>query len=57
MFHPNIKKDTGEICMNVFATSWSPTQKVSDIIQKLASLLYIPQTSSPLESDIYQEYM
>ncbi len=57
MFHPNIKKDTGEICMNVFATSWSPTQKVSDIIQKLASLLSIPQTSSPLESDIYKEYM
>ncbi len=57
MYHPNIKKDTGEICMDVFATSWSPTQKVSDIIQKLASLLSSPQTSSPLESEICKEYM
>ena len=57
MYHPNIKKDTGEICMDVFATSWSPTQKVSDILQKLVSLLKSPSTSSPLESDICQEYL
>ena len=29
MYHPNVKKDTGEICMDVFANSWAPTQKVS----------------------------
>ena len=57
MYHPNIKKDTGEICMDVFASSWSPTQKVSDIIQKLSSLLASPQTSSPLESEICKEFI
>ncbi|MCQ2820167.1 MAG: ubiquitin-conjugating enzyme E2 [archaeon] len=57
MYHPNIKKDTGEICMDVFATSWSPTQKVSDILQKLVTLLRSPSTSSPLEADICQEYV
>ena len=57
MYHPNIKKDTGEICIDVFASSWSPTQKVADIIEKLASLLTSPSTSSPLESEICKEFM
>ena len=57
MYHPNIKKDTGEICMDVFANSWAPTQKVSDIIEKLASLLVSPSTESPLEGEIAQEFI
>lgn len=57
MYHPNIKKDTGEICMDVFASSWSPTQKVQDILQKLVSLLRNPSTSAPLESEICQEFV
>lgn len=57
MYHPNIKKDTGEICMDVFANSWSPTQKVSDILEKLATLLVTPSLDSPLEAEIAQEYM
>lgn len=57
MYHPNIKKDTGEICMDVFANQWMPTQKVSDIIEKLASLLASPTTDSPLEAEIAQEYI
>lgn len=56
MYHPNIKKTTGEICMDVFASSWTPTQKVADIIQKLISLLKSPSISSPLEAEIAQEY-
>ena len=57
MYHPNIKKDTGEICMDVFASSWSPTQKVKDILEKLVSLIKSPTTDSPLESEICQEYL
>ena len=57
MYHPNVKKDTGEICLDVFANSWSPTQKVSDIIEKLASLLVSPSTESPLEAEIAQEFV
>ena len=57
MYHPNVKKDTGEICMDVFANSWAPTQKVSDIIQKLASLLVSPSTDSPLEAEIAELYI
>ena len=57
MYHPNIKKDTGEICMDVFANGWTPTQKVCDIIEKLYSLLTSPSTESPLEGEIAQEFV
>jgi ubiquitin-conjugating enzyme E2 D/E len=57
VYHPNIKLDTGEICQDIFATSWAPTQKVQDILEKLITMLRDPATSSPLESDICNEYL
>ena len=39
IYHPNIRRDTGEICQDVFYSSWAPTQKVSDILEKIVSLL------------------
>ena len=56
IYHPNIKTDTGEICRDVFASSWAPTQKVSDILEKIVSMLRQPQTQTPLEADICNEY-
>lgn len=56
VYHPNIKQDTGEICMDVFASSWSPSQKVSEILAKIGSLLKSPSVSSPLEAEIANEY-
>ena len=56
IYHPNFKKDTGEIG-DLFSKRWSPTQKVRDIIEKLASLLVSPSTESPLEPEIAQEFL
>lgn len=56
-YHPNIKLDTGEICQDVFASSWAPTQKVQDILEKIVSMLREPATSTPLESEICNEYL
>ncbi len=56
VYHPNIKRDTGEICQDVFSSQWAPTQKVSDILQKLVSMMKEPQTSTPLEPDICTEF-
>jgi ubiquitin-conjugating enzyme E2 D/E len=56
VYHPNIKTDTGEICQDVFASSWAPTQKVSDILEKIVSMLRQPSTSTPLEPEICNEY-
>ena len=55
-YHPNIKRDTGDICQDVFASTWAPTQKVADILTKLVSMLREPQTSTPLEPEICNEY-
>lgn len=52
MYHPNIKQDTGEICLDVFSSSWTPTQKVSEILEKIASILKSPSSTSPLEPEI-----
>lgn len=56
VYHPNIKLDTGEICLDVFTSSWAPTQKVSEILEKIGSVLKTPSTSSPLEADIANEF-
>ena len=56
-YHPNIKLDSGEICQDVFASSWAPTQKVQDILEKLVSMLREPATATPLEPEICNEYV
>ena len=56
MYHPNIKKDTGEICLDVFANGWLPTQKCSEILEKIISIIKLPSSSSPLEPDIANEF-
>jgi ubiquitin-protein ligase len=56
-YHPNIKLETGDICQDIFASGWAPTQKVSDIIEKLVSMLKDPATNNPLENEICSEYI
>ena len=56
MYHPNIKKDTGEICNEVFANSWAPTEKIKDIITKIVSLILNPLIEFPLEPEIAYEF-
>ena len=57
IYHPNIKLETGDICQDVFASGWAPTQKVNDILEKLVSMLKDPSTSNPLETEICNEYL
>lgn len=57
IYHPNIKMDTGEICQDIYASSWAPTQKVADILMLLSSMMSQPQTTSPLEPDICKEFL
>lgn len=57
IYHPNIKLDTGDICQDVFASSWAPTQKVQDILEKIVSMLREPSTTTPLESEICNEFL
>mmetsp|Transcript_40972 Transcript_40972/g.85962 ORF Transcript_40972/g.85962 Transcript_40972/m.85962 type:complete len:235 (-) Transcript_40972:229-933(-) len=54
-YHPNIKKDTGEICDNVLTgDGWGPTLNVRKICARLRKFLCEPDPEHPLESDIAQ---
>ena len=57
IYHPNIKLDTGEICQDVYVSTWAPTQKTDDILKKIISMLQEPQTSTPLEQEICNEFI
>lgn len=57
IYHPNIKLDTGEICQDIFASSWQPTQKVAEILEKIGSMLKTPSNVSPLEPEIAKEFV
>mmetsp|Transcript_22759 Transcript_22759/g.23695 ORF Transcript_22759/g.23695 Transcript_22759/m.23695 type:complete len:154 (+) Transcript_22759:41-502(+) len=56
VYHPNVKLDSGEICLDVFNSSWLPTQNTSEILEKIVSMLKSPSTGSPLEPDIANEF-
>ncbi len=56
IYHPNVKLDSGEICLDVFTNSWLPTQTSNLIIEKLISILQAPSVDSPLEPSIAEEY-
>lgn len=56
IYHPNIKKDSGEICKDIYEDSWVPTKTIKQVIDVLKSMLVAPNTDTPLETDIATEY-
>lgn len=54
-YHPNIKKDTGEMCDAVLTgEGWGPTLNVKKICARLRKFLCDPDPDHPLESSIAQ---
>jgi ubiquitin-conjugating enzyme E2 A len=51
MFHPNVAYNSGEICIDILKTAWSPALKIHSILVSLQSLLSDPNPSSPLNSE------
>jgi len=56
-YHPNIKKDTGEICKDIYEEEWKPTKTIKEVIEILKSMLIAPNTDTPLETEIATEYL
>jgi ubiquitin-protein ligase len=56
MYHPNIKKDNGEICKDIYEEKWVPTNTIKQVIDILKSMLMAPNIDTPLETEIAQEY-
>eukprot|EP00753_Platysulcus_tardus_P020223 PLAT790.2.p1 GENE.PLAT790.2~~PLAT790.2.p1 ORF type:complete len:173 (+),score=29.47 PLAT790.2:51-569(+) len=51
VFHPNVKFDTGEICVDILKSQWGPTWGLHSACQAIIQLLAHPEHDSPLNCD------
>lgn len=51
IFHPNIHFETGEICLDIIKTEWSPVWTLEAVCRAVLALLSSPDPSSPLNCD------
>jgi ubiquitin-protein ligase len=56
IYHPNVKTDTGEICMQAIESKWVPTLNATFIVQAILTLLRSPSAENALEVDIATKY-
>ncbi|MCJ1450569.1 hypothetical protein MMC28_000902 [Mycoblastus sanguinarius] len=50
--HPNVHFKTGEICLDLLKTSWSPAYTLTSTLEAIHQLLAYPEVDSPLNVDI-----
>ncbi|PWN29660.1 putative ubiquitin-conjugating enzyme E2 [Jaminaea rosea] len=56
IWHPNISWKTGEICLDVLASQWSPAWQLSSACTAVIALLDSPEPDSPLNVDAATVY-
>ena len=56
VYHPNVKKDTGTICLDILKDQWSPDIKVSQVLMAINNLLINPNVDHPLEEEVAKQY-
>jgi len=52
--HPNVHFKTGEICLDLLKTAWTPTYKLTSIMTVIQQLLTSAEPDSPLNVDVAQ---
>eukprot|EP00743_Colponemidia_sp_Colp-15_P006906 GILK01007453.1.p1 GENE.GILK01007453.1~~GILK01007453.1.p1 ORF type:complete len:165 (-),score=15.23 GILK01007453.1:172-666(-) len=51
IFHPNMNFETGEICLDILKTDWTPAWTLQAVCRAIISLLAHPNADSPLNCD------
>ena len=51
VFHPNIAFQSGEVCLDILKTKWSPAWTISSVCRAILNLLAEPEADSPLNCD------
>eukprot|EP00927_Polykrikos_kofoidii_P062681 TRINITY_DN57489_c0_g1_i1.p1 TRINITY_DN57489_c0_g1~~TRINITY_DN57489_c0_g1_i1.p1 ORF type:complete len:153 (-),score=20.87 TRINITY_DN57489_c0_g1_i1:50-508(-) len=50
-FHPNVNFTTGELCLDILKTDWSPAWTLQYVCRAVIALLMDPNADSPLNCD------
>merc|ERR1719235_322647 len=51
IFHPNVNFDTGELCLDILKTDWSPAWTLQYVCRAVIALMLDPNADSPLNCD------
>lgn len=51
IFHPNVHFKTGEICLDILKTDWSPAWTLESLCRAISALMATPNPDSPLNCD------
>lgn len=51
IFHPNVHFESGEICLDILKSDWSPAWSIESICRAILVLLATPNSDSPLNCD------
>uniref|UniRef100_A0A7S3D2U1 UBC core domain-containing protein n=1 Tax=Palpitomonas bilix TaxID=652834 RepID=A0A7S3D2U1_9EUKA len=51
IFHANIHPKTGEVCLDILKTAWSPAWTLQSVCRAIVALLASPEPDSPLNCD------
>eukprot|EP00288_Rhodomonas_lens_P012917 CAMPEP_0177708686 /NCGR_PEP_ID=MMETSP0484_2-20121128/10408_1 /TAXON_ID=354590 /ORGANISM="Rhodomonas lens, Strain RHODO" /LENGTH=155 /DNA_ID=CAMNT_0019220265 /DNA_START=22 /DNA_END=489 /DNA_ORIENTATION=+ len=51
IFHPNIHFKTGEVCLDILKTAWTPAWSLQSVCRAIIALLSTSEADSPLNCD------
>ena len=51
IFHPNVHFKTGEVCLDILKTQWSPAWTLQSVCRAVAALMAHAEPDSPLNCD------
>lgn len=51
IFHPNINWETGEVCIDILKSEWSPVWSLIKLGKAISHILVFPNAESPLNCD------